>query len=84
MAKKLLCDQQARAPDNQVNSALSIVAAGVNLTRMAKGMSPVDFGDERIVSLFNDEVQVWLGEASELAAKQIVRPGYLDLGVIEA
>ena len=60
-----------------------MLSAGVNLARIAKGRDPLSFADEANVQVFNEAVQTWLADASELAEKQIVRPGYLDVDVVE-
>ena len=60
-----------------------MLSAGVNLARIAKGRDPLSFADETNVQVFNGAVQTWLADASELAEKQIVRPGYLDVDVVE-
>jgi hypothetical protein len=79
LATKFLTDNNASAPKEEVPDALSILASGINMTRIAKGQVPLDLGSSEDINRMMKAVGEWLEVAATQAKMGIALPGYCQV-----
>lgn len=79
LATKFLTDASASAPRDEVPDALSILASGINITRIAKGQVPLDLGSPEDINRIMKAVGEWLEVAARQAKLGIALPGYCQV-----
>ena len=76
-AKKLLAGTATRAPPEDFpETMVSIVAAGIQLTRISKGQPPLDFSNPQHLDRLYRGIQTWMADMTEKAQKGVIIPGY--------
>ncbi|TVY14552.1 NADH-dependent flavin oxidoreductase nadA [Lachnellula arida] len=69
----------ASAPKENVPEPLSILASGINMTRIANGQVPLDLGSSEDIDRLLKAVGIWLEVAAANAKKGICLPGYCEV-----
>jgi len=74
-----LTDINASAPKEKVPEPLSILASGINMTRIANGQALLDLGSSGDIDRLLKAVGIWLEVAAANAKKGICLPGYCEV-----
>ncbi|TVY92147.1 NADH-dependent flavin oxidoreductase, partial [Lachnellula willkommii] len=79
LGTKFLTNISASAPKEKVPEPLSILASGINMTRIANGQVLLDLGSLEDIDRLLKAVGIWLEVAAANAKKGICLPGYCEV-----
>lgn len=76
LSKKLLDGSAHRAPPQKIDDALTILAAGIQLTRIAMDSIPLNLADTDQVASMKNNIGSWMAQSTREAEEGVINPGY--------